>query len=274
MTSLPLLHRRQITTCTRQRTESESTRSSGSIPSLGVLIGALSKSSLATVGSSSDVNYLSLIATEQHKVDSHVIHSTRFNGCCCVKAVSATPCTNSSICQTLLTTVTDCHLLRNPRYLLFLTAACLICPGCGLFTTYIPPLAADLNIDKNSAAFLVSLAGGTDIVGRILCGLLADRGWIGRHYIVAMATICLGIAINMAPLCTEFWSVALLCCCYGLLGGVYFTIYPVILIDFIGIENMASAMGMVALVHGVSASIMMVTIGKLLYIVLYIHTSA
>jgi MFS family permease len=253
MTSSTLLPREVMATKTRHRTASESNRSIHSLRSANVILDTISQSSFAKYA---DVCLSSMVSIQTVGVNTK--HSS--------KKVELSPgskdpgrADNRFIKQLKMYR----SLFHNSRLILFNVAALFAFPGVAMVTTYIVPHAVDQGIDKSNSAMLVSIICGLDFVGRILFGILADRNWVKRHFIIAISIIILGIACHMTAILTEYWGVVLYAVVYGLCGGAYMAVYPVVLVDFVGIENLAASMGLLLLTHGIAMTAMNPVVGKI-----------
>jgi MCP family monocarboxylic acid transporter-like MFS transporter 14 len=251
VTSYPLLPRELLATRKRQRTESESNRSVHSLRSGKTIIDSISESSVIKYGDGGLSSVVSIHNPESKHSSSRVDH----------QASNPSPsCCGDNFLVRQLHVYRS--LMRNSRLMLFLVVAVVAFPGLVMVTTYIVPHAVDQGVDKTSAAMFVSIICGLDFLSRIMCGFLADQKWIKRHWIIAISLIIVGTASNMLRFLTEYWGFVLYIVVYGLCGGAYMAVYPVLLVEFVGIDNLPSAISLIGLAHGLGITAMSPAIGE------------
>ncbi|XP_060558011.1 monocarboxylate transporter 5-like [Ruditapes philippinarum] len=151
--------------------------------------------------------------------------------------------------------IIDCKALKSIPFLFFIPCGCLIImiSAVGI---YLPAFAKDLGVSSKKCGLLITIISIVDICACIMWGVLADRQYIRRHKILSLAVVCMGIATSFSPLFTVYTSFVVYSVIYGIFGRVYFSLYPVILVDFNGLENLRSALGVFGLAQtGTSAAL-------------------
>lgn len=154
-------------------------------------------------------------------------------------------------------------LITNRLFILLLVVSFLSVVGCAHPVTFIPPHAKDLGINDHDIALLLSVIGGSDLLGRILTIFIADTKFLKCSQLVALSLFLTGISLNLAPILEEFWSLAVMGGVYGVFAGVYLTLFPVVLINFVGLEQFSSGMGILALFQGAALTVSIPIIGFL-----------
>lgn len=84
---------------------------------------------------------------------------------------------------------------------------------------YLPSKGEIIGLSEGAAAFLLSIVGITNTVGRILCGWLADRPWMNTLHFNNIALIVAGLAILLFPSCNTEGPLAILAAIFGLCAG-------------------------------------------------------
>ncbi|KAJ8309706.1 hypothetical protein KUTeg_011571 [Tegillarca granosa] len=137
----------------------------------------------------------------------------------------------------------DKEILNNNLYRIYVLSSVLGILGFGLITSFIPPHAKDIGIDSQKIALLVSIYGGSDIFGRFIMAFISDSRYIRRSLLLAFSMLLTGISCQLLPFFTTFLWLAIFSSINGLLAGFHFTIYPLVIIDFVGIHHLSSALG-------------------------------
>lgn len=150
--------------------------------------------------------------------------------------------------------IVDFALFKRPVFVCFLVAACTICPGTVLSQVFIPPYAKDIGISVDDLATLITIQNVIDIFARISLGFIADRGWLRRSTLAAIATTIVAIIAHLLRFYSSYKLLIVYVVLLGLVGGVYFSLFPVILVDYMTLEKLHSCIGFISLCHGCSVA--------------------
>jgi len=123
---------------------------------------------------------------------------------------------------------------------------------------------SDYGIDAVKASFLISIIGGSNTIGRVFAGIVADRLWKRPLVIATFGLLIIGIATLLVPLCTTFTSMSIYAAVFGIFLAAYTSLTSVILVEFWGLERLTNAYGLSLLPKGALAMIGP-PIGGLLY---------
>lgn len=146
----------------------------------------------------------------------------------------------------------DLTLFRNAVFLLYAFSVMLMFSGYPTLYVILPDQAKRLNISKTNAAYLVSILGITDLIGRVLFGFLADLNIIQKRFIFMGCTAMSGIAICVMPFMKGFVEFAVLGGIAGLFAGGFFALIATMLAEKLGVHRLHSAFGLVAMFMGLS----------------------
>ncbi|CAC5415204.1 unnamed protein product [Mytilus coruscus] len=146
----------------------------------------------------------------------------------------------------------DCSLFKKPFMWIYALVYCFGRVPAAYLSIFIAPLAREMNTDNSRVAVLVALVNACDFIGMVMCGIITDRKIIKNHVTVILTLSSTSVCLMLTPLCKEFWHFVLLCIVSGIGAGGIFALTPTILIDFLGLENFRSAMGILVLLQGVS----------------------
>ncbi|XP_052069045.1 monocarboxylate transporter 12-like [Mytilus californianus] len=146
----------------------------------------------------------------------------------------------------------DYTLLTNQRFICFCMSVMLATLGHSPASIMLPALAMQFNIRSKEAAFLLSITGIADIVGRITFGVLCDVKLFkkNRQTLYVFAIFISGVANMCCGFASEYWHFVIYSCIFGLFAGSYNVLTPVILVDLLGVENLASSCGLALLFQG------------------------
>ncbi|XP_063446668.1 monocarboxylate transporter 12-like [Mytilus trossulus] len=147
----------------------------------------------------------------------------------------------------------DYTLLTNNRFLCLCISFMLATLGHSPASIMLPALAMQFSIRSKDAAILLSISGIADIIGRIMLGILCDIKFFKKNrqnlYVIAIFTS--GVSSICCVFASQYWHFVLYSCILGLFaGGSYNVLPPVILVDLLGIENLASSCGIALLFQG------------------------
>ena len=112
------------------------------------------------------------------------------------------------------------------------------------------------------AAFLLSVIGIANTIGRIILGWLSDRGWINRLYLYNSCLVVCGISMGLSVFCNTYISQAVYCAIFGVTSGAYVGLTSVVLVDLLGLDKLTNAFGLLLMFQGIASVIGPPIIGK------------
>ena len=161
-------------------------------------------------------------------------------------------------CASCRTVVACCHrvfdwrLLTNTVFLVYGFSAMLFFTGCPPLYIMLPDHARQIGISKPGAAFLVSILGLADVVGRIGFGFVADFNLVPKRVLFVGCMAVAGSLICALPRVEHYVGLAVLCGVTGLFAGAFFTFLMVLLAEKLGDRRLHSAFGLTAMFMGIS----------------------
>ena len=169
-------------------------------------------------------------------------------------------CTGNSMSSK--TAIFEWKLLKNPLFILYgVSSFFFFCGFPGLFII-VAPYAKSVGYSKKDAAFLLSIMGVADIVGRVGTGWFADLKLIRRSNIVVISQVLTCAATVLMPLIHNYVGIAVLCWMNGMFTGSFMAIIPVILAESLGVHKVASSLGLTGLFMGAGVFVSPPTVGK------------
>ncbi|XP_061169913.1 monocarboxylate transporter 14-like [Saccostrea echinata] len=161
-------------------------------------------------------------------------------------------CLPKSIVDTLRDML-DFSILKNVSFVLICVGNLFAMVGFYVPFTYLVDHALEQNVSKTDAAFLLSVIGITNTVGRILSGVLADLTKVDALIINNVALVISAVLLFLEPLCTTYPLLILFAALYGLCVSAYISLTSIIICDIIGLEKLTNAFGMLTLARGTSS---------------------
>ncbi|KAF9959957.1 hypothetical protein BGZ72_008286 [Mortierella alpina] len=107
----------------------------------------------------------------------------------------------------------------------------------------LPSFVADLGLDPKTGATLVGIFSGVNAASRIILGIAADR--YGRLNVLFLCTTMGGLACYILWLNTQGLAMAIVfVIVYGVNGGGFVSLFPVVAAEIIGVERLTAAVGL------------------------------
>ncbi|KAL8585917.1 hypothetical protein ACOMHN_061078 [Nucella lapillus] len=165
-------------------------------------------------------------------------------------------------CVRGMRSVCDGDLFQNKAFLLLLVTFTTWTVQ-SVVLTYMPNLAVSKGIPKEQAAYLISIVGITNIVGRILAGVFTDTVRVRSVWLYVTA-LFLAAAVNYAiPWCDSFALLASASAVFGLCMAVAVSMRTIVLAEELGIQVLTQSFGIVACFQGVAFTVNPPIAGKL-----------
>ncbi|XP_074652406.1 monocarboxylate transporter 12-like [Tubulanus polymorphus] len=149
----------------------------------------------------------------------------------------------------------DFSLLASLTFLVY-GLCCFLCM-IGFFVPFIflPAVAKQLEIDTERAAFLLSILGITNTVGRVVSGWVSDQPWADCLLINNVALVIGGVATVLVPFCVNYPLLTVYACVFGMCIAAFVSLRSIIMVELMGLEKLTSAFGLVTLCQGLSTFI-------------------
>jgi len=131
----------------------------------------------------------------------------------------------------------------------------LFCFGFSVFAliVHLVPHATDLGISAAGAATILAVAGGTDIVGRIVLGSATDRS--GPRQVFIISFIMLSAALFCVVPATEMWMLYLFAAVLGFTHGGMGASEPPLVAGLFGLRSHGLILGVVAFSFTIGAAV-------------------
>ena len=119
--------------------------------------------------------------------------------------------------------------------------------------THLPDMAIARGVDPRDAAFLISSAGMSSTVGRVLAGLVCDQGSLHPLTITLAATAMAALQSFLLALCSQYWQFLLLTSGFGLATGFWVACETPLIIRTLSFSCLTPAFGLLTAGGGLAA---------------------
>lgn len=168
---------------------------------------------------------------------------------------------NSSCCRSI-SEMFDFSLFKNPIFIVFLPATGLLCSAHGLCMIYIAPHAKEMGIAPEGIAQLLTIYSAIDMCSRVAIGAVSDKKWIRQSTMIAVCSCIVGMMLNLMTFFNSYGWLILYAVVYGLIGGTYFILYPIVIIEYLTLAKLKSCLGVAILCMAVTVSSTYAILGK------------
>ena len=109
-----------------------------------------------------------------------------------------------SLALSVLSTVFDIALLRNPVFITYLLMAFSIMSGLSLVPIYMPAHAKDIGVSNDKIGLLISLMMIIDLISKVMVGVIADRKLITTPTVFVIVAIVMGTTSHLLRFVNSF----------------------------------------------------------------------
>ncbi|XP_043539308.1 monocarboxylate transporter 13 [Chiloscyllium plagiosum] len=145
----------------------------------------------------------------------------------------------------------DLSLLRHWPFLTLVLSVTLI--NAGYFVPYVHFVAhaQSIGFDEYQAAFLMSVAGVMDLIGRLLSGWFSDLRKLRLVHILILWTMLTGLSLLAIPLGRTYPVLMLIGMAYGFCAGALTPVVFSLLPEIVGIGRIYGALGLLQMLESV-----------------------
>ncbi|GFW20206.1 monocarboxylate transporter 12-B [Trichonephila clavipes] len=147
----------------------------------------------------------------------------------------------------------DFSLLAHPPFLLACCANVLGMLGFYVPFVYIADSSVEKGISHDAAAFLLSIIGITNLVGRLIFGWVVDKTNFKALDVNNMCLAVSGISILVIPFCYTYASIVAACSFFSLFVSAYISLTSIILVEMVGLDRLTNSFGLLSLFRGASS---------------------
>ncbi|KAM3867657.1 monocarboxylate transporter 2 [Diretmus argenteus] len=147
----------------------------------------------------------------------------------------------------------QCSLLRKPEFLMYILFAIFSVAGMFIPVLFLVPLANSLCIEEYWAASLLSVMAAADLMGRLMCGWLANMRLLRNLQLLTVVVALAGVVLLLMPISHDYWALLVFFSLYGFLFGGLVAIHITSIVDVVGIEGFDSGLGLFMLFRTVGS---------------------
>ncbi|XP_067659776.1 monocarboxylate transporter 12-B-like [Haliotis asinina] len=148
----------------------------------------------------------------------------------------------------------DFRLFTKPLFLLTMCFA-----PCAIIVIfigeYLPSLTSEKGISKTDTATLLTIFNSVDFVSRLCLGAVVDRKYVKVYNLMAIGLLITGTVNHFTWFYKTFLHMLVFTVIAGLFGSFYLCLIPVVVVEFMGLEDMGKTLGFMSLFHGISGFI-------------------
>ena len=154
----------------------------------------------------------------------------------------------------MLKTMLNPAILKDPKFLLIGISNAFGFLGFYVPFVYLPSMACTNDgISVDQAAFLLSIIGISNTLGRLVSGWLSDFYWVDSLFVVNCSLILSAVCIFVFPSITSYTGFIVLGILFGSFIAAYIALTSIVLVDICGIENLTSAFGLLTVFRGAAS---------------------
>lgn len=145
----------------------------------------------------------------------------------------------------------DPSILRQPLYVMFVVSNFILYFWYDVPYIFMVDRAKEFGMDDSKASCLISILGIVNTVGQLLYGYLGDRE-VNLDLLYGITLMLCGISVTIVPFFTEFIPLAVMSGLFGFFISANYSLCTVILVEYLGLDKLSNAYGLMMLVQGVA----------------------
>ena len=158
--------------------------------------------------------------------------------------------------------VFDLSVFKNPVFITIFFGTGLLCSPHALSMMYIAPHAKDLGVSSAAVAQFLTIYSAVDLCSRLIVAAIADRNWIRRSTMIAIGSCIIGIMAHFMIFFINYTWFVLYAVLFGLFGGIFFSLYPVVIVDYLSLARLQGCLGFTILSQAIFVSCAFAVLGK------------
>ncbi|KAI3372634.1 hypothetical protein L3Q82_023107 [Scortum barcoo] len=138
----------------------------------------------------------------------------------------------------------QCSMMREPKFFLYILFAIFAAAGFFIPTLFLVPFASSLGMDKYWPASILSTLALADLVGRLICGWIANMRLMRNLQLLTMVVTLLGVVLLLLPISHNYWAILVFASLYGFLYGCVVAIHVTSIVDIVTLQGFDNALGL------------------------------
>ena len=141
-------------------------------------------------------------------------------------------------------------------------AAFFVCWYCTrAIMVHIVPYALDQGFSAVQAASVISVIGGSSIIGRVVMGGTSDR--VGTRRALVICFIIISIAFSWLQIAQGIWALYLFAVVYGFAHGGFFALISPLIAELMGTRSHGAILGLVFFISQMGGAVGSVMTGRI-----------
>ena len=171
------------------------------------------------------------------------------------------------------TSLLNLSIFRNFHYLLLCLNNAFFCYGLSVVYVHLPAYAGTIGFTENQGAWLFSVLGVCNFIGRIAFGVLAHIPAIGTTSLYLCALSSVGVVTLFVPLATSFSGLLGYAGVFGFLSAAFGTLLPQVIVTVLDLSLMASGYGYILIFEAIGTLLGAPVAGGYQWCNLSLHTT-
>ena len=146
-------------------------------------------------------------------------------------------------------------LLRKPEFILYILFAILAAAAFFIPPLFLVPFASSLGIAKYWPAMILSVLALMDLIGRLICGWLANMRLVRNLQLLTMVVTLLGVVLLLLPISHNYWAILAFSSLYGFLSGCVVAVHVTSIVDIVTLEGFDNGLGFFMLFRSIGGFI-------------------
>ncbi|XP_044051283.1 monocarboxylate transporter 13 [Siniperca chuatsi] len=147
--------------------------------------------------------------------------------------------------------IVQCSLMRKPELLLYILFAIFAAAGFFIPPLFLVPFASSLGMDTYWRALILSVLALADLVGRLICGWIANMRLFRNLQLLTMVVTLLGVVLLLLPISHNYWAILVFASLYGFLFGCVVAIHVTSIVDIVTLEGFDNGLGLFMLFRSI-----------------------
>lgn len=143
-------------------------------------------------------------------------------------------------------------VLTHPMFILFVVSNFIFFFWGDIPYIYIVDQSVQKGVPQHKASYLLSVFGLVSTFGQIVFGFVGDRMHKQLTIVYAISTLISGLSIILMPLCTDYVFLSVTSAIFGFFSSANNSLCTILLVDYLGLDNLTSAYGLMLLYQGIA----------------------
>ena len=145
----------------------------------------------------------------------------------------------------------DLKILKHPLFFLFAFSNFILYFWADVPYVFISDRAIEMGISEDQASLILSVMGICNTIGQVAFGYLGDHN-INLSILYGITVIISGIAVICIPLLNQYWYMNTLGGLFAFFVSSNYALITVILVQYIGLDKLTNACGLLMMIQGVT----------------------